>query len=296
MANTNPRDPSVGQKAANLADRAADKVKSLFGHDDDDYYRTHHERSSGSTGGRHSYDQARPAYEFGHTAALDERFHQRSFDDAEPDLRQDYVRTAGQDNWNDVRDYARDAYGRGQERRLTLSEEQLAIGKRQVQAGEVELRKTVETENVRESVPLVHEEVSVERRPLSGTDATLDASSTAFGEETIRVPLMAEEAVIDKRVVATEEVVVRTNQVTENQVVEDTVRRERLVTDGLEGQQLRGQNLHGSAADLSSSGAQDRATNSGPLDRLADKLDDVKDRVDGNPASRPGPDATDRRI
>jgi sporulation protein YlmC with PRC-barrel domain len=28
--------------------------------------------------------------------------------------------------------------------------------------------------------------------------------------------------------------------------------------------------------------------------RLADAVDDVKDRVDGNPASRPGPDATDR--
>jgi hypothetical protein len=27
---------------------------------------------------------------------------------------------------------------------------------------------------------------------------------------------------------------------------------------------------------------------------VADKLDDLKDRVDANPASRPGPDATDR--
>jgi hypothetical protein len=44
------------------------------------------------------------------------------------------------------------------------------------------------------------------------------------------------------------------------------------------------------------SGMQDRATHSGLLDRAADKLDDFKDRVDGNPASRPGPDATDRRI
>lgn len=43
-------------------------------------------------------------------------------------------------------------------------------------------------------------------------------------------------------------------------------------------------------------GAQDRATSSGPVDRLADKIDDVKDRFDGDPASRPGPDATDRRI
>jgi hypothetical protein len=55
-----------------------------------------------------------------------------------------------------------------------------------------------------------------------------------------------------------------------------------------------GSGLAGSERGLS--GAADRATNSGPLDRLADKADDLKDRVDGNPASRPGPDATDRRI
>jgi len=28
--------------------------------------------------------------------------------------------------------------------------------------------------------------------------------------------------------------------------------------------------------------------------RVANAADDLKDRVDGNPASRPGPDATDR--
>ena len=44
------------------------------------------------------------------------------------------------------------------------------------------------------------------------------------------------------------------------------------------------------------SGAADRATTSGIADRVTDAVDNVKDRIDGNPASRPGPDATDRRI
>ena len=44
------------------------------------------------------------------------------------------------------------------------------------------------------------------------------------------------------------------------------------------------------------SGAADRATRGGIADRLTDAADNVKDRIDGNPASRPGPDATDRRI
>jgi sporulation protein YlmC with PRC-barrel domain len=44
------------------------------------------------------------------------------------------------------------------------------------------------------------------------------------------------------------------------------------------------------------SGAADRATTTGIGDRIADAADNVKDRIDGNPASRPGPDPTDRRI
>jgi hypothetical protein len=44
------------------------------------------------------------------------------------------------------------------------------------------------------------------------------------------------------------------------------------------------------------SGAADRATKRGVGDRIADAVDNVKDRIDANPASRPGPDRTDRRI
>jgi PRC-barrel domain protein len=43
-------------------------------------------------------------------------------------------------------------------------------------------------------------------------------------------------------------------------------------------------------------GAADRATSTGIADRITDAADNVKDRIDGNPASRPGPDPTDRRI
>jgi len=44
------------------------------------------------------------------------------------------------------------------------------------------------------------------------------------------------------------------------------------------------------------SGAADRATDSGLADRLADKVDNIKDRFDANPRSKPGPDPTDRPI
>lgn len=44
------------------------------------------------------------------------------------------------------------------------------------------------------------------------------------------------------------------------------------------------------------SGAADRARSTGMADRVGDAVDNVKDRVDGNPASRPGPDRTDRPL
>ena len=165
------------------------------------------------------------------------------------------------------------------EARVTRSEEELAIGKRSVQAGEAYLRKTVETEHVRQEVPVTHEEVTVERRPLSA-DAETDVS---IREDEIRVPVMEEEVITQKRVVPKEEVVIRKRAVSDTEVVEDDVRRERVDVDD-------------SAVRDRTSQTRDRGKSTGSAgQRLADMADDVKDRIDGNPASRPGPDATDRR-
>jgi uncharacterized protein (TIGR02271 family) len=109
--------------------------------------------------------------------------------------------------------------------RLVLSEEELAVGKRAVNAGEVEISKRVETERVSEPVTLRHDEVEVERRPI--TDG-FSAAGTTFGEsEEVRIPLHAEEAVVEKRIVPTEEVVVRTREVAETEMVEADLRKER---------------------------------------------------------------------
>jgi uncharacterized protein (TIGR02271 family) len=184
------------------------------------------------------------------------------------------------------------------EQRLTLAEEQLAVGKRQASAGEVELRKTVDTERVQEQVQLRHDEVSVERRPITDP-SQVGAADNTIGEDEVRVVLMEEQTVVSKVMVPREEIIVRKNQVTENQTVSADLRRERLDTSSVDQQQrtmAAGTTGATGASQAGMSGAQDRATDSGLLDRAADKLDDLKDRVDGNPASRPGPDATDRRI
>jgi uncharacterized protein (TIGR02271 family) len=110
--------------------------------------------------------------------------------------------------------------------RITLNEEQLAIGKRRTEAGEVEVQKRVETEHVSERVPVMRDEVTVERRPLTGTDA-MHAADGAFQEEHISVPLSREEVVAEKRAVGAEEIVVRKHQVEGEQMVEADLRRER---------------------------------------------------------------------
>ena len=125
-----------------------------------------------------------------------------------------------------------EAHGVGEEEamRLVLNEEQLAIGKREVETGEIGVRKHVETQHVHENVQLRHEEVEVERRPI--TDGYSAAGNATIGEdEDIRMTLHAEEAVVEKRVVPTEELVVRKREVVENQPVDTTLRRETAEVD-----------------------------------------------------------------
>ncbi|MES2523866.1 MAG: hypothetical protein V4617_14260 [Gemmatimonadota bacterium] len=161
----------------------------LFNLDDDTFYRTHHEsRRTAGDANRYSYDDVRPAYQIGHLAGSNPDYSNRSFDDVEPHLRSAYS-TAGQNNWDDVRGYAQDAYTRGRT-------------------------------------------VGVDRTPAAGAHAA-GGMAAAMGTAG---------------------------------------------TTGTTGETERSLRGH----------------EGGLVDRVADAADDLKDRVDGNPASRPGRDATDR--
>lgn len=107
------------------------------------------------------------------------------------------------------------------EARITLAEEELAVGKRQVTGGEVGVQKRVETQRVQESVPVMREEVTIESRPATGITAP------EISADEIRVPVTHEEVIVEKRVVPTEELVIKKHQVQEQQTVQADVRRER---------------------------------------------------------------------
>jgi hypothetical protein len=113
---------------------------------------------------------------------------------------------------------------------------------------------------------------------------------------------MAEEVVAEKRVVPTEEVVVRKHAVAEERSVEEDLRRERLDRESsmlADRGTVRADERVDADRDLIPDAAERggaraaRGTKSAAR-RVADAADDVKDRIDGDPATRPGPDPTDR--
>jgi uncharacterized protein (TIGR02271 family) len=111
----------------------------------------------------------------------------------------------------------------GEEVRMPVVEEELRVGKRQVQQGGVRVHTRVTERPVEEHVNLRQEHVSVERRPV---DRPVGAGEiNAFEEGSVEVTEMGEEAVVDKRARVTEEVVVRKDVEQHDETVRDTVRR-----------------------------------------------------------------------
>jgi uncharacterized protein (TIGR02271 family) len=107
--------------------------------------------------------------------------------------------------------------------RVPLSKEEVKIGKREVEAGGVRLRKIIRTETVNQPVELQREEIVVERVPAKGTPSRTDV---AFREEEIYIPLRREEPMVEKTVRTTEEVRVGKKRETERRDISETVRRE----------------------------------------------------------------------
>lgn len=108
---------------------------------------------------------------------------------------------------------------------MTRSEERLRVGTEGVEAGRARLRKYVVTENVTTQVPVSHEEVRVEREPV--TEANRDTAMTGpdITEAEHHVTLHAERPVVEKEAVPVERVRLGTEKVTEEQEVSETVRK-----------------------------------------------------------------------
>jgi uncharacterized protein (TIGR02271 family) len=125
----------------------------------------------------------------------------------------------------------RDTSGPNTDDAMTLSEEQLRVGKAERETGRVRLRKYVVEDEVTETVPVRREEVRVEREPI--TDANRDDAldGPTISEEEHEVVLHEEEVVADKRAVPKERVRLETDVETSEETVSETVRSERVDVD-----------------------------------------------------------------
>jgi uncharacterized protein (TIGR02271 family) len=110
--------------------------------------------------------------------------------------------------------------------RVQRSEEELRAGTREREAGRMNIRKRVRTDRERIRVPKRREEVSVERVPVNEP-----ARDAEIGEDEVSVPVVEEEIVVEKRPVVKEEVRVRKDSVQDEEVVEEDVRKEEVDID-----------------------------------------------------------------
>jgi uncharacterized protein (TIGR02271 family) len=121
-----------------------------------------------------------------------------------------------------------DTSGPTTDRAMTRSEERINVGTRTTESGRVRLRKYVVTEQVTQTVPVSHEEIRVERDPITDANRPAATDGPAISEEEHEVILHEERPVVEKEVVPVERVRLSTETVTGEEIVSDEVRKERI--------------------------------------------------------------------
>jgi uncharacterized protein (TIGR02271 family) len=129
----------------------------------------------------------------------------------------------------------RDTSGPVTDDAMTRSEERLHVGTEQVEAGRARLRKYVVTEQVTTTVPVSHEEVRVEREPITDDNRDAALSGQEITEEEHEVVLHAERPVVQKEAVPVERVRLGTETVTGEQEVSEEVRKEQIDAPDVDG-------------------------------------------------------------
>jgi hypothetical protein len=249
------------------AGKAISEAASHVTTDDEDYYRTHYERSGARVADR-SYDDVRPAYQLGHLASRNPDYANRRFEEVETDLRRgwsgDVSERHGQ--WEHVRDYARHAFERGRSGFGTGA----VAGSATTSAREFD--------RVSDS-PASGAGYGASASGPAGRAGATGAPNHATGSGALGGPLHDTSATRPLAGNASGSAL-GGEYATDHTAprLDDSIAR-----------------AGGPAPDTVRDSTRDttRGTAPGLGQRAANALDDVKDRIDGNPASRPGPDATD---
>ncbi len=106
--------------------------------------------------------------------------------------------------------------------KLRLRKEELNIAKSKVQKGEVELSKEIIEEQKTVDVPVMREEVVIERRTLNNEES----DSPITDEGTIRIPVSEEKVDVDKHTVITGELSAQKRAIEDTAHIDETLKRE----------------------------------------------------------------------
>ncbi|NOG74173.1 YsnF/AvaK domain-containing protein [Roseicella sp. DB1501] len=170
----------------------------------------------------------------------------------------------------------------GGEEVIPIVEEQVRVGKRDVERGRVRVRSYVVETPVTEQVNLRDERVEVERRAV---DRPLTDADNAFRERTIEATETDEEAVVSKQARVVEELVIRKDATERTETVQDTVRRTEVEVDDTTGAPRTGGNT-GLAGTVNPPGTEaSRAVD----EVLGTNVSGARpDQADGTPGNPPG--------
>lgn len=111
---------------------------------------------------------------------------------------------------------------------IDVVQENLRVGKREVEHGRVRVRSYVVETPVEEQVNLHSESVHIERRPV---DRAVDAGMATFDDQTLEATETAEEAVVSKEARVVEEITLNKEVDDRTETVRDTVRHTEVEID-----------------------------------------------------------------
>lgn len=108
---------------------------------------------------------------------------------------------------------------------IQVVEEELSVGKRQVDQGRVRVHTRIVETPVEENVRLREESIHIERRPVSRSVDHIHTMTDAFKDHTIELTESREEAMVAKQARVVEEVIISKDVNERVETVSDTVRK-----------------------------------------------------------------------
>lgn len=112
---------------------------------------------------------------------------------------------------------------------IPVIHEELQISSREIETGRIQIRKEVEEEIQRVDLAEMHEETDVQRIPLN--QVVDEAPAVRYEGDTMIVPVLREELVVQKRLILVEEVHIRKRSVHTTRTENVPLRKETIIVD-----------------------------------------------------------------